>query len=43
MDIIKMPSAAGHKNLILARDNLSCYIEGRALQTPSAKAMAKFF
>jgi hypothetical protein len=43
VDIMKMPSAAGHKNLVLARDYLSCYVEGRALQTPSAKAMAKFF
>ncbi|KAG2117387.1 uncharacterized protein F5147DRAFT_523168, partial [Suillus discolor] len=42
MDIMKMPSAAGHKNLVIARDDISCYIEGRALQSPSAKAMAKF-
>jgi hypothetical protein len=43
VDIMKMPSAAGHKNLVLARDDLSRYVEGRALRTPSAKAMAKFF
>jgi transposase InsO family protein len=43
VDIMKMPSAAGHKNLVLARDDLSRYVEGRALRSPSAKAMAKFF
>jgi hypothetical protein len=43
IDILKMPSGNGMKHLVLARDDLSRYVEGRALRSASAKAMAKFF
>ena len=43
VDIMKMPNAHGYKNLVLARDDLSRYVEGKALRSPSAKAMSTFF
>ena len=43
INIIKMPLAHGYQNLVLARDDLLHYVEGRALHSPSAKAMSAFF
>ncbi|KAF8547333.1 hypothetical protein OG21DRAFT_1390657, partial [Imleria badia] len=37
-----MPQAKGHRYIVLARDNLSKYVEGRALWKASASAVAKF-
>ena len=42
IDIMYMPNAKGFRYLVVARDNLSKFVEGRALKTASAQAVAKF-
>jgi hypothetical protein len=37
-----MPKASGKKCIVLARDNLSGWVEGQALSTPNAAAIANF-
>ena len=37
-----MPPAKGYQYIVLAQDDLSKYVEGRALQTASARAVAMF-
>ncbi|KIJ58878.1 hypothetical protein HYDPIDRAFT_101819 [Hydnomerulius pinastri MD-312] len=37
-----MPLAKGKKYIVLARDNLSQYVEGQALQSATAKAVTNF-
>jgi len=43
IDIMHMPPAQGYKYIVLARDDLSQYVEGRPLKAPTAKALSKFF
>jgi transposase InsO family protein len=43
IDIMHMPPAQGFKYIVLARDDLSRYVEGRPLKAPTAKALSKFF
>lgn len=43
IDILKMPASNDIKYLVLARDNLSQFVEGRASCFITAKATAKFF
>lgn len=42
IDIMLMPPAKGYQYIVLAQDDLSKYVEGRALQTASARAVAMF-
>jgi hypothetical protein len=37
-----MPPARGYRYIVLARDDLSKYVEGRALWKTSASAIARF-
>jgi hypothetical protein len=42
MDIVYMPKVKGFKYLVLARDDLSGWVEGRPLRDKSAPAVARF-
>ena len=42
IDIMLMPQARGYRYIVLARDDLSKYVEGRALRKASASAVARF-
>jgi len=42
IDIMHMPVARGYRYIVLARDDLSKYVEGRALRQASAQAVARF-
>lgn len=43
IDIMNMPTAHGYRYIVLARDDLSRYVEGRALKSNTAKSLSKFF
>ena len=42
MDMMYMLTAKGYHHIVLARDNLSMYVEGRMLWKASAGTIAKF-
>jgi transposase InsO family protein len=43
IDIMNMPTAHGYRYIVLARDDLSRYVEGRALKSNNAKSLSRFF
>ena len=43
LDVVKMPPAQGKAYLVLARDDLSGWVEGEALAKANSKRIAKFF
>jgi len=42
LDIVYMPNVGGYKYLVLARDDLSGWVEGRPLREKTAPAVARF-
>jgi hypothetical protein len=42
LDVVHMPLVQGKRYMVLARDDLSGWVEGRALANPDSKAIAKF-
>jgi hypothetical protein len=42
MDVMHMPTAQGYQYIVVARDDLTKYVEGRALRKATAQAIAKF-
>ena len=42
VDVVHMPPSEGKHYLVLARDDFSGWVEGRALRTNTAEAVAKF-
>ena len=42
LDVVHMPSSGGYKYIVFARDDLSGWLEGRALTSASSKSVAKF-
>ena len=43
LDVMKMPSARGKNWIVACRDDLSWLVEGRALASDNARALASFF
>ena len=42
LDVVHMPASGGFKFIVFARDDLSGWVEGRALSSANSKAVAKF-
>jgi hypothetical protein len=42
LDIVYMPNIGGYKYLVLARDDLSGWVEGRPLREKTVPAVARF-
>jgi len=42
VDVVKMPTAAGFVCLVLAREDVSGWVEGRALRAPKSRHVARF-
>src|ERR1700741_2336166 len=42
LDIVHMPKSGGYKYIVFARDDLSGWVEGRALSAANSKSVAKF-
>jgi hypothetical protein len=42
LDVVHMPNSSGYKYIVFARDDLSGWVEGRALTAANSKNVAKF-
>jgi hypothetical protein len=42
LDVVHMPSSGGYKYIVFARDDLSGWVEGRALTSANSASVAKF-
>ena len=42
LDVVHMPVSGGYKSIVFARDDLSGWVEGRALMAVNSRNVAKF-